>query len=53
LISQGVPQLGASYNVDMAKASLHTHTLSRAYLAFKARGYVAYAFYFLKDTFVR
>jgi len=36
LISQGVPQLGASNNVEMAKTkiSLHTHTrLSRAYLA--------------------
>jgi len=26
LISQGVPQLGASNNVEMAKTSLHTHT---------------------------
>jgi len=25
LISQGVPQLGASNNIDMAKTSLHTH----------------------------
>jgi len=26
LISQGVPQLGASNNGEMAKTSLHTHT---------------------------
>jgi len=26
LISQGVPQLGVSNNVEMAKTSLHTHT---------------------------
>jgi len=26
LILQGVPQLGASNNVEMAKTSLHTHT---------------------------
>jgi len=26
LISQGVPQLGASNNGEMAKTTLHTHT---------------------------
>ena len=50
LISQGVPQLGASNNGEMAKTSLHTHTavarlpgVSWAFLLFILRKSVNYS----------